>query len=722
MLTIFIIQTIVCIGSLLILFYSSGNQYVDNISTIREENVKRQIHSYFATGGYILKNVREVLFLDRFYYGNTIGNASKNAKRILSAFAPVQLGSIHSSCLFYANSKKQVVSIVMTPTVKEVIYTADDNFDAKISPYNMYYEPTNPREFIRNYDPTVDASYTTVISCCTFPKSKWTKIFINPLVPTTSLALVTKLDFEMVNETGVAVSEVISVGYDFFYLDMLLSSTVVENIDMQTRSIKIVLVERNGLLVSSSMKAQTYTGNTRFHMSTISAHFEKVSQRLMKHQMLSDLNFTSPIDYSNTRMVFYENGIRVSAESFTDGNGLDWIVIVSTVDHGFVKIIFTSSPVLLALSISLIILGTIVMIVISVWATRRILRVAHNMYQISRMEDHRVKNSKRKLIFELGLLQNASRAVQLVLDGFVKYIPKEIVKDIVHSKTGATLGMINIYTTTMFTDIEDFTNLSESIPISTLITILSHYFDIVTKAVEQNGGNVDKFIGDGTMSVFSMPTRIWQDHPSRACRAALESLSQIEDLKVISKREGWPRINIRVGINTGNAMIGNVGCQDRFDYTALGDSVNTSSRLEALNKRYQSSLLIGQTTYEEVKDEFVCFFVDTVKLKGKDLAIDIYTIETEWKHLNPQQRHVHDKLFEIRESMHHHKFEEMRNQIHELVTCVAEYEKDASKSNIRSNMNFLGCLIERSNHLIQSYQIHSKFASDFDYSLTLTEK
>jgi adenylate cyclase len=155
----------------------------------------------------------------------------------------------------------------------------------------------------------------------------------------------------------------------------------------------------------------------------------------------------------------------------------------------------------------------------------------------------------------------------------------------------------------------------------------------MTDIVFKYEGLLDKYIGDAIMAVWGDPVD-QPDHAIRACRTALEMMAQLKTLQEKWAAEGWPRIDIGIGLNTGDMTVGNMGSKMRFDYTVMGDSVNLSSRLEGTNKEYGTNIIISEFTYVAVKDTMCCRELDYVKVKGKELPVKIYELLSEKKDEN----------------------------------------------------------------------------------------
>ncbi|MDX1489771.1 MAG: adenylate/guanylate cyclase domain-containing protein [Pseudohongiellaceae bacterium] len=174
----------------------------------------------------------------------------------------------------------------------------------------------------------------------------------------------------------------------------------------------------------------------------------------------------------------------------------------------------------------------------------------------------------------------------------------------------------------LFSDIRDFTTISESLSATELKTLLNEFFTPVTGIIFDHQGTIDKYVGDMVMAFWGAPLDD-PEHRVHAVSAALEMLDKVEELKAQFAEKGFPEVNIGVGINTGLMNVGDMGSVYRRSYTVLGDAVNLGSRLEGLTKFYGIKLLIGENTEKELSG-YVCRLIDKVKVKGKDTAIKAY--------------------------------------------------------------------------------------------------
>jgi adenylate cyclase len=207
-----------------------------------------------------------------------------------------------------------------------------------------------------------------------------------------------------------------------------------------------------------------------------------------------------------------------------------------------------------------------------------------------------------------------------------KYVPLDLVRRLYGTKQDPTLGGELMEVTVMFTDIKDFTTISEKLSPNELAKALGRYLEVMVQVIQnREGGTIDKFIGDSIMAIWNAPAPV-PNHAVASCRAALHCLKLSAEL---FQSEGWrglPNFHTRYGMHMDWAMVGNFGAPDRINYTAIGDGVNLASRLEGLNKHYGTSIIVSQAVYEAAKSEFEFRLLDRVAVKGKSRGVAIYEL------------------------------------------------------------------------------------------------
>lgn len=212
-----------------------------------------------------------------------------------------------------------------------------------------------------------------------------------------------------------------------------------------------------------------------------------------------------------------------------------------------------------------------------------------------------------------------------IKEAFSKYVASDVVEEILKDPSKLKLGGSKEEITVFFSDIRGFTSFSEKLTPEKLVHVLNEYLSAMTDIILNHNGLVDKYIGDAIMAFWGAPIKN-KEHAKIACDASLDMIKELENLKKKWQKEGFPEINIGIGLNSGNAVIGNVGSSERFDYTAIGDNINLGSRLESLTKHYGVSIIISEKTKEEAGNEFVTRKLDFVKVKGKNEPIEIYEL------------------------------------------------------------------------------------------------
>jgi len=242
-------------------------------------------------------------------------------------------------------------------------------------------------------------------------------------------------------------------------------------------------------------------------------------------------------------------------------------------------------------------------------------------------------------IHEIQTMDNAIQAMKNSLKAFRLYVPAVLVKQLIASGEDIAIGGKEKELTLFFSDIKDYTPITESTPPQELMVQLSEYFDVMTTVIENEKGTVDKFIADSVMAFWNAPLDSDNHHYS-ACQAALHCQRQLKKLNEQWGKESKKIFHTRIGIHTGSATVGNMGAKQRMNYTALGDSVNLASRLEGINKIYKTNILISHSTYSHIKNLFVCRIIDDIAAKGKNENIRIYELLTE--HDSPEAERFTD--------------------------------------------------------------------------------
>jgi adenylate cyclase len=223
----------------------------------------------------------------------------------------------------------------------------------------------------------------------------------------------------------------------------------------------------------------------------------------------------------------------------------------------------------------------------------------------------------------------------------------------------------------MFSDIRSFTTISESMTPDELVAFLNEYLGEMTDIAFQRWGTLDKYIGDALMAFWGSPFP-QADHAVRACSAALDMTARLAELNLKWEAEGRKPIAIGIGINTDKVNVGNMGSSKRFAWTCMGDGVNLASRLEGQNKEYHSTIIIGENTYVQVRDQFVCRDLDRIKVKGKTKPVKIYELMGWMK----DAAHFQDLLSRWSEAQHAYLTQDWNTAAELFEDLVGHYPED----------------------------------------------
>jgi adenylate cyclase len=235
----------------------------------------------------------------------------------------------------------------------------------------------------------------------------------------------------------------------------------------------------------------------------------------------------------------------------------------------------------------------------------------------------------RSRVLELDNQASAFNAMLIGLRAFSTYIPRSLVAKLVRTGEIGIAEPREAIVTVMFTDIADFTTLSEQMDAATAARLLNHHFSILCRAVDGHGGTVDKFLGDGMLAFFGAPDRL-KGHAAAAVRAAVAIREELDKDNREAAGEGRPPLHIRIGIHTGPVIVGNIGASDRVNYTIVGDTVNVSQRLQDLGKQLEpdaaTAIAISGETAARLDEKFETIPAGEHRLRGRGEATEVFQI------------------------------------------------------------------------------------------------
>lgn len=218
-----------------------------------------------------------------------------------------------------------------------------------------------------------------------------------------------------------------------------------------------------------------------------------------------------------------------------------------------------------------------------------------------------------------------SRQKRFIKKALSFYLSHDVLSEILNDPSKLKLGGERKEITVLFSDIAGFTTISEKLEPEVLAHMLNGYLNKMTEIVFENRGVLDKYIGDAVMAFWGAPIKT-KNHALFACKTALSMHEAMADIRIEWTKEDVHDFDMRIGINTGEMVVGNMGSDARFDYTLIGDNVNLGARLEGINKEYGTKIIISQQTYNEASDHVIARKLDTVAVKGKKTGVVIYEL------------------------------------------------------------------------------------------------
>jgi adenylate cyclase len=262
--------------------------------------------------------------------------------------------------------------------------------------------------------------------------------------------------------------------------------------------------------------------------------------------------------------------------------------------------------------------GVLASVVLALFIARRLRSITLEMAQTRQLQLEPEPGLGRGTIQEVIQLGEGLERLKASLRSFERFVPTEYVRQLMVSGKEAEPGGVRTELTVFFADLAGFTTIAESKPPEEAVAILSDFLELVSREIAVTGGIVDKYNGDEVMAFFH-----GKDHAERACRAALRAQAAMTGLR---RRLQSESLAMRIGLHTGEAILGVVGCAVRYNYTVLGDTVNAGKRLEGQNKAYKTAILLSEATRKQVEDVFLTRPVDILTVVGKSEALRVFEL------------------------------------------------------------------------------------------------
>jgi class 3 adenylate cyclase/ABC-type nitrate/sulfonate/bicarbonate transport system substrate-binding protein len=344
---------------------------------------------------------------------------------------------------------------------------------------------------------------------------------------------------------------------------------------------------------------------------------ENVREAYRRHIQTGRDNFTFRSPGDGAELV-------ASFTRFPQSFGHPWEAIIITPTDDFVGALRATNRQIIVVVLVLTAIELFLIYFLSQRLSRPIESVSQELKSVESLSFDQQSHG-RSSVKEIAQLQSAAALLRNSLLSFSSFAPVDVVKGLIKSGIPLALGVEPRNLTIMFTDLEDFSTQAERLTPENLLNQMSLYFEEVSQAISQERGTVDKFIGDGIMSFWGAPITL-PDHAVRACAGALRAARRMEQLNVKWRAAGKPTFRLRIGLNSAEVLVGNVGSSERFSYTVMGDGVNVAARLEGMNKVFGSSICISDSVFNAARSEILARPLRKVQVKGRKTEFMCYEL------------------------------------------------------------------------------------------------
>jgi len=316
--------------------------------------------------------------------------------------------------------------------------------------------------------------------------------------------------------------------------------------------------------------------------------------------------------------------LSASFASFPESFGRPWQAIILTPTNDFIGELKATNRQIVAIIVALSVAELLLTYYLSRRLSRPIESISRDLKSVETLSFDQPASPPSR-VREIAQLQSAASLLRNSLQSFCSFAPVDVVRALIKSGIPLALGVERRSLTILFADLENFSTHAEQSAPDALLDQMSVYFDHVSRAISDENGTVDKFIGDGVMAFWGAPAAL-SDHALRACAGALRAVRRMDRVNESWRREGKPTFRIRIGLNSAEVLVGNIGASDRFSYTAIGDGVNVAARLEGMNKTFGTAICLSDSVFNAVASEILAKPLRQVQVKGRKQEFMIYEL------------------------------------------------------------------------------------------------
>lgn len=379
-----------------------------------------------------------------------------------------------------------------------------------------------------------------------------------------------------------------------------------------------LLIDENGFIVASSDKTQTAKkADGKISMNQVYT----MDSKIPSIALLSPQNKTKlPFFFRDPESIDYVAITSPFPEEFEK----KWTTLMVTPLVAFAGPLLESNKKILLIGICAVLLQIMAIYFLARFISKPLEYLTHEIQALINLETHEPFKIN-KSITEISTLANAISKLKSTITAFVSYVPRGLVNDLLKSGKEIEIGGESRYLTILFTDLKDFSSLSEITPSRELLQRVSSYLGLMTYAIKEESGTVDKFIGDAVMAFWGAPL-LDQNHAYHACVAAIKGKRRMVKLNECLQAENKPPLTVRIGIHSDAVLVGNIGSEERLSYTVMGDGVNIASRLEGINKEFGTDICISHSLFKEAGERLWVRPIDLITVKGRKGEFLIYEL------------------------------------------------------------------------------------------------
>ncbi|KAL0476670.1 hypothetical protein AKO1_006184 [Acrasis kona] len=460
---------------------------------------------------------------------------------------------------------------------------------------------------------------------------------------------------------------VIAVMYDMSNIQLKLQKAI----DSDTGAEVLLMDMRGDIIATSGDLSDTYFlvgGRQAVRVSAFS------NKNLIYQGLSFDLKnkygyTTGAFNESSDNIIFGEVYIGPSSGTYNyiampvhDQYNIDMMVVVAIKKVSFIDHVFSSNTAWIAsLCIISIVLSSIFVTIIVGITYKPLLRIKNDLQRMATLAflcDKREnkkwsllrEKSKNISLYEISKIQGSVNVLQEGLHNFKKFVPVDLIRNVGYRDARTSLQVLNKYgveltrVSVLFTDIVNFHKMTSFVEPNLLVHMLSSYFEECNQAIQDNGGTVDKYLGDSVMAVWNSVFKPVSDGPRRCVNTALAIQHRMNALRLKFSHKEYPQFRVRMACHCGDALVGNIGSNNRQSFTIIGDTARFASRLRELNKWFTTDILIGKRLYKSIKDEFVCEWVSFVMVGKTGNPMNIYRLVGPRRTATNQQLEIEAEL------------------------------------------------------------------------------